>query len=63
MKFDCELKQKSFELGQAYYKKHSDYPKTTVTAAFLQGVIFEERQNRCSFHDRSWYRSQNCKSI
>jgi hypothetical protein len=58
-----ELQQKSFKLGQAYYKEHSDYPKHTVMPAFLNGVIFEERMSKCAFDGKIWNKSGNRKSL
>ena len=63
LKFDCPLKQEAFRLGEEYYKKHSDYPKQEVSAAFLQGIIFQERLSKASFYYRSWHKPYNFKQI
>jgi len=58
-----ELQQQSYQLGRDYYKEHSDYPKKPVMAAFLNGVIFEERMSKCAFDGKIWNQSGKCKSL
>jgi hypothetical protein len=56
-------KEASFKLGQQYYRDHEDYPKGSVKAEFLRGVIFEERLTKCAYLNKHWNVSGNYKRL
>ena len=60
---NLDVKEASFKLGQEYYANNEDYPKGTIKAEFLRGVIFEERLTKCAYVNKHWNVSGNYKRM